>query len=67
MKMYKYKYTGGNGGIMTFSVDGKHYTVAGSHRTLPEVIDLPKKVNIVGLELEEDTKRKKTKEEKGVD
>lgn len=65
--MYKYRYTGGKDGIMTFWVDDKSYTVANSHATLPEVIDLPKKVNIVGLELEEDTKRKKTKEEKGVD
>ena len=64
--MYKYRYTGGPGGIMTFSVDGKYYTVAKNHRTLPEAVDLPKKVNIIGLELEEDTKRKKLKEN-GVD
>ena len=65
--MYRYRYTGGKGGIMTVFVDDKSYEVADNHRTLPEVIDLPKKVNIVGLELEEDTKRKKTKEDKGVD
>ena len=64
--MYKYRYTGGTGGIMTFYVDDKSYTIAKNHRTLPEVIDLPKKVDIVGLELEEDTKRKKSKEQ-GVD
>ncbi len=64
--MYKYKYTGGKDGIMTFFVDGKSYTVANNHATLPQVIDLPKKVEIVGLELEEDMKRKtKHKETKG--
>lgn len=58
--MYKYKYTGGPGGIMTVFVDDKRYTVANNHRTLPEVIELSKKVNIAGLELVEDLKRKKT-------
>ena len=65
--MYKYKYTGGKGGIMTFYVDDTDYTVANNHRTLPEIIDLPKKVNIGDLELVEDMKRKKIKEDKGVD
>ncbi len=64
--MYKYRYTGGKDGIMTFFIDNKSYTVAKNHLTLPEVIELPKKVNIGGLELEEDMKRKKTKSE-GVD
>ena len=66
--MYKYRYTGGPTGIMTFYVDNKSYTVAHNHATLPEVIDLPKKVDIVGLELvEQDTKRKKSKKEEGVE
>ena len=64
--MHKYRYTGGPGGIMTVFVDDKPYMVANNHLTLPDVIDLPKKVDIVGLELEEDTKRKKSKEQ-GVD
>lgn len=66
IKMYKYRYTETKEGIMTFYLDGKEYTVASNHKTLPNEIELPKKVNIVGLELEEDTKRKKTKEQ-GVD
>ena len=65
--MYKYRYTETKEGIMTFYVDGKEYTVASNHKTLPSEIELPKKVNIVGLELEEDMKRKKSKEEKGDD
>ncbi len=56
--MYKYKYTGGPTGIMTFWVDKKSYTVANNHATLKDTVELPKKVDIVGLELEEDMKRK---------
>ncbi len=51
--MYEYEYTGGSEGIMTFEIDGKRYTVAKNHPTLPEVIELPKKVNILGLKLKE--------------
>ncbi len=55
--MYKYKYTGT--GIMTVEIDKKRITVAHNHRTLPDTIELSKKVNMPGLELiEEDKKRK---------
>jgi len=65
--MYEYEYTGGTDGIMTFEVDGKSYTVAKNHPTLPEVIELPKKVNILGLKLiEEESKRKSKKKIEGV-
>ena len=64
--MYEYEYTGGSEGIMTFEIDGKRYTVAKNHPTLPEVIELPKKVNILGLKLkEQETKRKSKKKTEG--
>ncbi|KKK98895.1 hypothetical protein LCGC14_2638190 [marine sediment metagenome] len=55
--MYRYRFTGGKGGIMTVFVDDKSYEVANNHRTLPEVIELPRKVNIVGLELEQNLRK----------
>ena len=54
--MFKYKYTGT--GVIAFWVDKKRYEV-GVDPKLSTEVDLPKKVDIPGLELVEDTKRKK--------
>ena len=65
--MYKYKYTGR--GVMSFFVEDGRYTVSGEGDT----VELPIKVNIMGLELmkeekeenvekKEKSRTKKTKE-----
>jgi len=57
--MYKYKYVGKE--ILAFTVDDQRYEV-GVHKNLPMEIELPKKVNIPGLELvEKDGLKRKSK------
>ena len=53
--MPKYKYTGN--GIMTFYVDDKRYTVSYKNRE----VELPKKANIAGMELVDESRSKKNK------
>ena len=47
--MVKYKYTGS--GVMSFEVDKKRYVVGKHDKRLSNVVDLPKKVDIPGMEL----------------
>lgn len=54
----KYKYTGS--GVMAFWVEGKRYEV-GVHPRLSIEVELPKKVNIEGLELVDESKQDKKK------
>lgn len=55
--MYKYRYTGS--GVMTFTVDEKSYTVGVHDHRLSQFVELPKKVDVAGLELVDDKKNKK--------
>ncbi len=63
--MYKYRYTGN--GIMTAHIDGKSYELGYKHRTLKDTVELPRKLKedelalIGGLELVDDSKKKKGK------
>ena len=47
--MPTYKYTGS--GIMSFEVDKKKYTVGINDHRLKDTVELPKKVDVPGLEL----------------
>ena len=58
--MVKYKYTE-NTGVMTFQAFGKSYTVGKHDSRLKDTVELPKKVNIPGLELVEELKKNKNK------
>ena len=55
--MPTYKYTGS--GVMSFEVDKKRYTVGKNDYRLKDTVELPKKVDVPGLELVEDRKKKK--------
>ncbi len=55
--MPKYKYTGS--GVMSFEVDKKKYVVGKNDYRLKDVVDLPKKVDIPGLELVGEKKKTK--------
>ncbi len=47
--MVKYRYTGT--GVMTFYVGEKSYTVGKNDYRLKDVVDLPRKVDVPGMEL----------------
>lgn len=65
--MYKYKYTGGYPGTMSFIADGKGYDVSNSHPLLPIEVELENKIDVPGMELVEEKQDKKTKKtNKGV-
>ncbi len=57
--MFKYKYTGT--GIITFTIEDKSYTLGYNHAVLKDTVELPVKVNIIGLELIEEEQNRKTK------
>ena len=54
--MPRYKYTGS--GVMGFEVDKKRYVVGINDERIPSEVDLPKKVDIPGLELVEEKSKK---------
>lgn len=53
----KYRYTGS--GVMTFSIGEKSYTVGKNDYRLKDTVDLPKKVDIPGLVLVEESNKSK--------
>ena len=55
--MPRYKYTGS--GVMGFEVDKKRYVVGINDKRIPSEVELPKKVDIPGLELVEEKKTKR--------
>ena len=61
--MYKYKYN--DTGIISFTVEGKTYSVAYNHAVLKDTVELPVKVNINGLDLVEEGRKGKTKKSEG--
>ena len=55
--MPTYKYNGS--GVMGFEVDKKRYVVGINDKRIPTKVELPKKVDIPGLELVEEKKTKR--------
>ena len=55
--MVKYKYTGS--GVMSFEVGDKRYTVGVHDKRIPTEVELPKQVDIPGLELVGEKKKNK--------
>ena len=53
--MPTYKYTGS--GVMGFEVDKKRYVVGINDKRIPTEVELPKKVDIPGLELVEEKEK----------
>ena len=59
--MFKYRYTGR--GVIAFEVDDKRYVVGVHDKRISTEVDLPRKVDVPGLELVE--LKEKTKKSKG--